>query len=386
MDFKQVYDFTNQAVKETLGETAVVNEDLSNIVDIGREIFNADKLDKYVNALVDRIGKVVFVDRVYRSKAPSILVDGWTYGQVLQKIDAGLPEAFENPTWNLQDGQTYDPNVFHKPSVTAKFFSNRTTFEVDLSIPTIQARGAFISPEDMGRFISMIFVKTDNAITLRLDKLIQATIASMLAETYHADIADKTASETTGIKAVNLLKLYNDYSGEALTADKALKNLSFLKFATEKILAYSDYMEYYSELYNIGGADRFTEKKDQKVVLLSDFQRSADVYLQSDTYHNEMVRLPEAQKVAYWQGTGEDISFDSLSKIDVKLPSSPDTEVKIAHVLGAIFDRDALGVCCIRRRVTSQYNAKAEFTNYFYKFDAGYWNDLNENCVMFFIA
>lgn len=386
MDFKQVYDFTNEAVKEVLGKTAVVNEDLSNIVDIGTQIFNANTLDKYVNALVDRIGKVVFVDRVYRSKAPSILVDGWTYGQVLQKIDAGLPEAVENPTWNLQDGQSYDPNVFRKPSVIAKFFNKRTTFEVDLSVPTIQARGAFTSPSAMGRFIDMIFTKTDNAVTLRLDKLIQSTIASMIAETYNADIAATEASTKSGIKAVNLLKLYNDFSGEALTADKALKNLSFLKFATEKILAYSDYMEYYSKLYNVGGADRFTEKKDQKIVLLSDFQRSADVYLQSGTYHNEMTKLPEAQKVAYWQGTGEDLSFDSLSKIDVKIPSSPTTEVKIAHALGAIFDRDALGVCCIDRRVTTQYNAKAEFTNYFYKFDAGYWNDLNENCVMFFIA
>ena len=386
MDFKQVYDFTNEAVKEVLGKTAVVNEDLSNIVDIGTQIFNANALDKYVNALVDRIGKVVFVDRVYRSKAPSILVDGWTYGQVLQKIDAGLPEAVENPTWNLQDGQSYDPNVFHKPSVTAKFFSKRTTFEVDLSVPTIQAQGAFTSPSAMGRFISMIFTKTDNAVTLRLDKLIQSTIASMIAETYNADISATEASTKSGIKAVNLLKLYNDFSGEALTADKALKNLSFLKFATEKILAYSDYMEYYSKLYNVGGADRFTEKQDQKIVLLSDFQRSADVYLQSGTYHNEMTKLPEAQKVAYWQGTGEDLSFDSLSKIDVKIPSSPTTEVKIAHAIGAIFDKDALGVCCIDRRVTTQYNAKAEFTNYFYKFDAGYWNDLNENCVMFFIA
>lgn len=386
MDFKQVYDFTNEAVKEVLGKTAVVNEDLSNIVDIGTQIFNANTLDKYVNALVDRIGKVVFVDRVYRSKAPSILVDGWTYGQVLQKIDAGLPEAVENPTWNLQDGQSYDPNVFRKPSVTAKFFNKRTTFEVDLSVPTIQARGAFTSPSAMGRFIDMIFTKTDNAVTLRLDKLIQSTIASMIAETYNADISATEASTKSGIKAVNLLKLYNDFSGEALTADKALKNLSFLKFATEKILAYSDYMEYYSKLYNVGGADRFTEKKDQKIVLLSDFQRSADVYLQSGTYHNEMTKLPEAQKVAYWQGTGEDLSFDSLSKIDVNIPSSPTTEVKIAHAIGTIFDKDALGVCCIDRRVTTQYNAKAEFTNYFYKFDAGYWNDLNENCVMFFIA
>ena len=386
MDFKQVYDFTNEAVKEVLGKTAVVNEDLSNIVDIGTQVFNANALDKYVNALVDRIGKVVFVDRVYRSKAPSILVDGWTYGQVLQKIDAGLPEAVENPTWNLQDGQSYDPNVFRKPSVTAKFFGKRTTFEVDISVPTIQAQGAFTSPAAMGRFISMIFTKTDNAVTLRLDKLIQSTIASMIAETYNADISATEASTKSGIKAVNLLKLYNDFSGEALTADKALKNLSFLKFATEKILAYSDYMEYYSKLYNVGGADRFTEKQDQKIVLLSDFQRSADVYLQSGTYHNEMTKLPEAQKVAYWQGTGEDLSFDSLSKIDVKIPSSPATEVKIAHAIGAIFDKDALGVCCIDRRVTTQYNAKAEFTNYFYKFDAGYWNDLNENCVMFFIA
>lgn len=386
MDFKQVYDFTNTAVKEVLGKTAVVNEDLSNIVDIGTQVFNANSLDKYVNALVDRIGKVVFVDRVYRSKAPSILVDGWTYGQVLQKIDAGLPEAVENPTWDLQDGQSYDPNVFRKPSVTAKFFNKRTTFEVDLSVPTIQARGAFTSPSAMGRFIDMIFTKTENSVTLRLDKLIQSTIASMMAETYNSDISAAEASTKSGIKAVNLLKLYNDFSGEALTADKALKNVNFLKFATEKILAYSDYMEYYSKLYNVGGAERFTEKKDQKIVLLSDFQRSADVYLQSDTYHNEMTKLPEAQKVAYWQGTGEDISFDSLSKIDVKIPSSPTTEVKIAHALGAIFDRDALGVCCIDRRVTTQYNAKAEFTNYFYKFDAGYWNDLNENCVMFFIA
>lgn len=386
MDFKQVYDFTNTAVKEVLGKTAVVNEDLSNIVDIGTQVFNANSLDKYVNALVDRIGKVVFVDRVYRPKAPSILVDGWTYGQVLQKIDAGLPEAVENPTWDLQDGQSYDPNIFRKPSVTAKFFDKRTTFEVDLSVPTIQARGAFTSPSAMGRFIDMIFTKTENSVTLRLDKLIQSTIASMMAETYNSDISATEASTKTGIKAVNLLKLYNDFSGEALTADKALKNVNFLKFATEKILAYSDYMEYYSKLYNVGGAERFTEKKDQKIVLLSDFQRSADVYLQSDTYHNEMTKLPEAQKVAYWQGTGEDLSFDSLSKIDVKIPSSPTTEVKIAHALGAIFDKDALGVCCIDRRVTTQYNAKAEFTNYFYKFDAGYWNDLNENCVMFFIA
>lgn len=384
MTFNQVYEFTNTAVQEVLGTSAVVNEDLSNIVDIGTQVINANALDKYVNALVDRIGKVVFVDRVYTSKAPSILMDGWEYGQVCQKIDASLPTATENETWNLTDGTSYDPNVFHQPKVTEKFFEKRVTFEVDLSVPTIQAKGAFTSPSAMGRFISMIYTKVNNAITLRVDKLQLSTIASLVASTYHADIGASTASETSGVKAVNLLKLYKDASGSAVTTATALTDLGFLKFSTEKILAYSDYMENYSTLFNVGATEKFTPKSLQHIVMLSDFQRSADVYLQSDTYHNEYTRLPEAQKVAYWQGTGTGFSLDSLASLNVKTPSGD--SVTIPHLIGTIFDRDACGVCCIDRRVTTQYNAKAEFTNYFYKFDAGYFNDLNENCVAFFIA
>lgn len=384
MTFNQVYEFTNTATKEVLGETAVVNEDLSNIVDIGTAVINANALDRYVNALVDRIGKVVFVDRVYTSKAPSILMDGWEYGQVAQKIDASLPEATENETWNLTDGTSYDPNVFHQPRVTEKFFDKRVTFEVDVSIPTIQARGAFTSASAMGRFISMIYTKVNNSITLKVDRLQLSTIASLVASTYHSDIGANTASETSGVKAVNLLKLYNDVTGGGLTVEKALTDLGFLKFSTEKILAYSDYMTNYSTLFNIGGTEKFTPKNLQHIVMLSDFQRSADVYLQSDTYHNEYTRLPEAQSVAYWQGTGTGFALDSLASVNVKTPSG-DT-VEIPHLIGTIFDRDACGVCCLDRRVTTQYNAKAEFTNYFYKFDAGYFNDLNENCVVFFIA
>lgn len=385
MVFNQVYEFVNTAVKSVLGETAVVNQDLSNIVDIGTQIFNANALDKYVNALVDRIGKVVFVDRVYNSKAPSILMDGWEYGQVCQKIDAELPEAVANETWNLTDGTSYDPNVFHQPKVTEKFFEKRVTFEVDLSIPTIQAKGAFTSPAEMGRFISMIFTKVNNSITLRVDKLQLSTIASLIASTYHADIGSSTPSETTGVKAVNLLKGFHDAGGSAeVTATNALRSLDFLKYATERILAYSDYLVNYSKLLNVGGTDKFTPKDLQHIVLLSDFQRKADVYLQSDTYHNELVRLPNAQTVAFWQGTGTDFGEDSLAKIDVTTPSGD--SVTIDNLVGAIFDRDACGVCCMDRRVTTQYNAKGEFTNYFYKFDAGYFNDLNENCVAFFIA
>lgn len=384
MDFKQIYEYTNTAVKEVLGETAVVTEDLSNIVDIGRSIFNANALDKYVNSLVDHIGKVIFDNRVYKRNAPSVLMDSWEYGQVLEKIRSNLPIAEENETWSLQDGQSYDENVFHQPSVEAKFYDKRTTFEVDISITEKQAKGAFSSPAEMGGFIAMLWVKIDNSIELRNEKLIMATLCSLMGETYHKDIGAATASETSGVKAINLLKEYNDTAGEALTTANCMSNVNFLKYASYRILQVSDYMTNYSTLFNVGGKETFSDRDNQRVVLLSDFARRADTYLQSETFHNEFTRLPNSEKVSFWQGSGTKFDFDSVSKIDIKTPIGD--SVSIAHVLGCIFDKYALGVSNFNKRITSKWNAKAEFTNYFYKVDAGYFIDPNENMVMFFIA
>ena len=70
MKMTQIYDFVNEATKEALGADTVVAEDLSNIVALGDAIFNANAMDKYVKALVNRIGKVIFVNRVYGGSAP----------------------------------------------------------------------------------------------------------------------------------------------------------------------------------------------------------------------------------------------------------------------------------------------------------------------------
>lgn len=384
MDYKQIYEYANQATKEALGETAVLKEDLSNIVDVGTAVFNANALDKYVKSLVDHIGKVIFVSRIYKMRAPSVLMDSWEYGQVCEKIRVTIPEASENDSWNLEDGTSYDENVFKAPVVTAKFFDKRTTLEVDISITERQARGAFSSPAQMGGFIAMIYTSIDNSLEIKNERLVMATIASGIAETYYSDIGTNDASKTTGIKAVNLLKLYNDENGTTLTASKALSDTNFIKYASYQILSYSDKLTSYSKLFNVTGTEKFTPKDSQKIVLLSDFARRADVFLQSDTFHNELTRLPAHDNVMYWQGSGTDFSIDNCAKIYVKTPSGND--VTIAKCIGVIFDREALGVTNYDRRVTTKYNAKAEFTNFFYKVDAGYFLDLDENLVCFFIA
>lgn len=390
MEMNQVATFTNTVVQEVLGDTAVVQEDLTNVVDIGNEIFNADAFDAYVKTLINHIGKVVFVNRPYSGSAPSVLMDGWEYRSILEKISSEMPVATENPSWELTDGKSYDPNIFKQPKASAKFFNKRTTFEIDRSITERQVKQSFSSGQQLNAFISMLQNETEKSLTVRMDSLIMRTINNMIVETVKADYTDpSTLTGSSGVKAVNLLYLYNQRFNKTLTADQAITDPEFIRYAVFQIGLYSDRMTRMSTLFNIGKKERFTPYDLQHTIYLSEFIRAADVYLQSDTFHDIYTKMKAGETVPYWQGSGTDYNFTSTSKINA-IPSSNDDNGKapitVSGVLAVIFDRDALGVSNLDRRVTTQYNAKAEFTNYFYKHDAGYFNDLNENFVVFFVA
>ena len=387
MEVKQIYEFVNGATQEALGENTIVNEDLSNIVDIGTAIFNANAMDKYVGALVNRIGKTIFVNRVYQGEAPSVMMDGWEYGSVLQKVSAGLPEATENETWELQDGQSYDPHVFHAPKgVQAKFYNKYVTFEVDMSFTEEQLKCSFNSVTELNGFISMLYTNVENTMTVKIEALHKRTINNMIGETIHAEYgATPLNSKSTG-KAINLLYLYNQTLPEAdrITADKAMTTPDFIRYAAYIIKLTYGRMKTMSTLFNVGKQPRFTPKDMAHIVLLEDFASGADVYLQSSSFHNELTALPESERVTYWQGTGTGFAFNDVSKIDIKTTSG-DT-VTTTGILGVIFDRWALGVSNTSRKVTSQWTPNAEFFTNFYKYKAGFFNDLNENFVVFFIA
>lgn len=387
MEVRQIHEFVNGATQEALGTTIVVNEDLSNIVDIGTAIFNANAMDKYVGALVNRIGKTIFVNRVYQGEAPSVMMDGWEYGSVLQKVSAGLPEATENETWELQDGQSYDPHIFHAPKgVQAKFYNKYVTFEVDMSFTEEQLKCSFNSVTELNGFISMLYTNVENTMTVKIEALHKRTINNMIGETIHAEFgAAALNSKSTG-KAINLLYLYNQTVPEAerITVADAMTTPKFIRFAAYIVKLTYGRMKTMSTLFNVGKQPRFTPKDLSHIVLLEDFASSADVYLQSDTFHNELTALPEAERVTYWQGTGTGFAFNDVSKIDIKTTSG-DT-VTTTGILGVIFDRWALGVSNTSRKVTSQWTPNAEFFTNFYKYKAGFFNDLNENFVVFFVA
>lgn len=385
MKISQVYDILNKTTQEVLGKTdLVINEDLSNIVDVGTAVLNTDDLDKYTGSLVDHVGRVVFVDRAYSGSAPSVLMDGWDYGAVMEKISmAELPKATENESWNLVDGQSYDPNVFYQPKVETKFYDKGVTFEVPMSFTDVQLKTAFSSAEQMNGFLSMIYSWIDKSLTIKLDNLIMRTICSFAGDLVYSEYSDSNYTAKSGVRAVNLLKLYNDKYETDLTQAEALTNPAFIKFASYTMGLYQDRLTRMSSLFNVGGRDRFTAPDMLHAVLLSDFAKAADAYLQSDTYHDSYTALPKADIVPYWQGTGTGYNFTDVSKISVKTGSGND--VTLDGIIGIFFDHDALGVTCQNRRIKTQPNQKAEFTNYWYKVDSRYFNDLNENGIVFFI-
>lgn len=403
MEVKQIYQLINNVSGEVLGKTDIVQEDLTGIVDLGKEVFNQSAVDNYVKSLVNHIGKVIFVNRPYAGKVPSVLMDAWEFGSVLEKISADVPAAEENDTWDLVDGHTYDQDVFHKPTVTAKFFNSKVTFEVPVSITERQVKESFSNAAQLNGFISMIYAAVEKSMTIKADALIMRTINNMIAETVLADavaFGATAAGDMTGAdlsnastaRCVNLLKLYNDKffpatpdspNPNALTAAKAITDPDFIRFASYVMGTYADRLQSISTLFNVGRKERFTPKDMLHVVLLSDFAKAAQTYLYSDTFNRGDVLLPQAETVPFWQGSGQNYEFASTGHIKVK--ESGGKAVEITGVLGVMFDRDALGVCNLDRRVTTNYNAKAEFFNNYYKFDAGYFNDTNENFVVFFI-
>lgn len=384
MKVEQIYQIINSITSEELGLQTVLAEDLSNIVDIGNEIFDATSVDNYVKSLVNHIGKVIFVNRPYSGSVPSVLMDGWEYGSVLEKITAEIPEATENESWELTDGASYDPNIFYKPVVSAKFFNKRVTFEVPMSFTEKQVKESFSSAEQLNGFMSMLYNAVDKSMTIKVDALVMRTINNMVGETVYADYASAALSSKSGVKAVNLLYLYNTKYSKSLTADNAVTDPDFIRFASYEMGVYASRLTKISTLFNIGGKDRFTPSDLLHVVMLSDFRKAANVYLQSDVFHNELSALPNAEEVPFWQGSGTSYGFSDISNI--KITTASEHSVDISGVLCVMFDRDALGVTNLDRRVTTNYNPKAEFFSNWYKFDAGYFNDTNEQFVVFFVA
>lgn len=390
MKFEQVYEVVNSMAKELIGEEIIVNKDLTNIVDIGRELFDKKDVDVITKSLSDKVGKVIFVNRIWNFGLQSIHREDWEYGAALQKIHLLPLEAEKNHTWDLVDGKSYDPNIFHQPKAKQILWADGDTYTIPVSFAYRQLKSAFTSASQMMGFLAMIEQNANNEMNLLFYSLAQSTVNRFLAQTIHEDFPEKNYSVKSGVRAINVLKLYNDKfnPSPALTVDKCLTTPEFIRFAVSQMKLYIDKLSSVSSIFNIGGTRKQTGKDRLNAILLSEFKTMADVYLQSDVFHNQYTALPNSDVLSFWQGPGKNYDFQSTSMIDISFTDKKNKKqtVKLSGILGCLFDREALGICNLDKRVLSDYNNVGEFQNNLYKLDVKFFNDYNENFVLFFVA
>ncbi len=398
---KQIAEILNDLNAAMVGADTVFADDLSNIVDAGKAIIdytdaaNGANFDNFIEKLIDQVGRVIFVDRTYISQAPNILKNSWEYGSILMKCRAELMDAKDNTTWQLgeiangtglsndQDAlgnpivpSRLDPFVLNKPNAATKFYNKRVTYEVPITLAREQLKSAFRNASEMSRFFSMIENRIRTKRVLCTDALIMATIRNL--------IGYKIVSG----KGINLLALYNAEAETAITADDFWHDPNAIRFANKTIALYKKYVSEASTLYNEGTYITYTPADRLKAVFLAEYVKDAEVYLYSDTFHNEFDKLDGFSEVGYWQGTGTDGARASRSKIMGTYVGNDERTISggASGIVAVLFDDEAAAVCCENDRTTSMYNPRGEYTNYFYKWDANYMNDLEENCMVFYIS
>lgn len=374
-DIKQISTIVNSVARQALGTETVTSTD-ATFVSIGKLVLSSDtNKDAWYKTLIDRIGRTVLSVRDYKGVNAELKREPIEYGAILQKISFKMLSASDNTSWNGQDTAASNPFAKHSTTVRQAFFDKWSVFEYDNTIPDIQLETAFTNESAMLAFIDGLFMSAYNALEMAYENTSNIARASLIAGSMlHG-----------GATAINLLHEYNTLTNRELTVATCISDTEFLKYATRYIKLVSDRMQVMSTTFNAEEWERFTTKDLQVINVLADFSSAVSTYLQSDTYHKELVSLPLYKEVPYWQGSGSDWSFDNTSAIDVVLPED-NTEHKYTGVIATIYDRDAIGVTVDKRRTRSIYNPKDEFTNYFIKAEIGYYRDMTENAVVFYIA
>lgn len=374
----QIYNLVNQTAKESMGEQAITVKDVSSLIALGDSILSSNTdTENFLNTLVDRIARTVFSVRQYESDGEGMVRHPFEFGCIVQKIYVDLPEAKENNSWEIgKEGYTPKFAPVIKPTAKQKLFNGITTWEVDVTIPDFMFRTAFTNETSMATFIDAIFTAMDNMMTLALENNANLTRASFIARKIKG-------GKPCG--AINLLHEYNTITNAGLTVENALMNAEFLAWASRSINLWVKRMSKMSVLFNEEGYKRHTPKDKLVVNLLQDFTSACDTFLGANTFHDELVKLPMYDSVAYWQGAGESFDFNDTSAINIKLDDTEQGTISKKGIIGVIYDYEAMGVTLNERRSTSDRNNHDEYTNYYNKANIGYFNDMSENGIVFYL-
>ena len=368
MTTEQIYGLVNTVNAEAFGHSALVVTDTSSLISLGNTVLSSStNTEAFLNTLAQRIGRTILRYREYRNKLGDMVLNDFEYGAILQKIKVHMPEAEQDDSYDLIDGNTVDHYTIAKPSVDQKLFVTRTPYQFHITIQRVHLKEAFLTPEAMGSFIGIVFGEVRNAIEISLENLGRVTLAS-------------AAAEYSSSREIALVTDFNtEYNPTpALTAAEALHNEEFLRYAIMRMTNLIDMMQDASELYNDGTMITFTPREDIRMKVVSEFQRRIESNVLYAAFNEKFVDIPEGYKtINFWQA--------SQSPYDVNITRPSDqTATTVNNVVAILYDRDAMGVYKIDEEIlTTPVNAAGMYYNQYWHEKQLRFIDLSENGVIF---
>ena len=384
MNVNQIYSVLNSINAEMFGDSAFEVVDLSGFVSLGNAVLaSVQGRDKFLNTLYDRIAKTVIRNLDLDIEYPSLMRDAIEYGAIIQKLSVEPRDAKTRNDWNVgtMDANDVAAAMFSidKPAIRQKFFSGVNAWEIDTTIPDSILKTAFTTPENMAAFLTAIMTATEDSIIMSINNTNRFAVNNFIGEKINS--------------GQNVIHLITEYGDESLdTIDKAIVDKGFLRFASKKIADVIRYMNMPSKLYNEEGAVRRTARDNMHVFLLGDYASATKTYLESDTFHNELVSLPYYNEVSCWQAMGS--TADSETSRPYTAPNLEYTsglaittagghEVSKAGIIGVIADREAIATTIYERETTADRLNRLSITQRTDKVNIGYLNDLSENGCVF---
>ena len=376
----QIKNIVNDSVKDALGKNyGATKVDSSDVVSLGKAIGSMNLYEGFFGALVNRIVKTVYFIRTYEGNTRAVLRDEHEYGAFVQKVYYNLPDAVDNPTWSIPDSGTglytqaspYDVNA--TVGVSSLIFGGKGTWSIEIVRPIEQIKTAFLDTESMMSFIDGIYLAVENAF-----KLEEERIVALAVNTAMADALD-------GGNARNLLAEYNAKYSQSLTVDTALVSADFLRFAAKEINRTIKNMGKMSTVFNKGGYATFTAPDKMVVEMLSEFASASDTYLQSDTFHKELVALPNYESVPFWQSSGASFAFADCSKINVE-HDDLDNDIEQGGIIAFVHDIENVAAYFGRRRAWEVVNPRSEVVVHGEKAEKGFAVDRNANAEVFYLG
>lgn len=381
MKVNQIYTLINSVAKQMWGETAITVTDLTGVISMGKSVLSSTTdRDLFLNTLVDRIGKTVIRTLDLELEFPNLMVNDFEWGAIIQKINIQPPLSKVNKSVQISENG-FTPNQFDVDTidVSQTFFTDSDTWEFDYTIPDKLLNSAFTSESALASFVSAITSAVSDSMTMALNNMAYLAIDNFIAEKIKAN---------NGV--VNLLTMYNtQFPSATLTQDNCITSPEFCRYASMIMNNYIKYMAKPSKLYNTGGMVRATARNNMHVLISSDFASSMGSYLESDTYWNDYVKLPNYKEYVCLQGTGN-VSPNWIDNTTINIiPSSSEsgaTAIEQSGIIGVFFDRQAVATGYTDMYSGTDRNNRNRYTNFTYSCVKQYINDLSENGVVFLVA